>query len=206
MRVICTILAAVLAAVAATAAHAQADADIRTRLERWVEEGRTLADEAAEEAERLTGEAAAEAERLTTEAEARLDSLQIYLEGEAAALGDLTDDQVRQFLDELGRTEALIADAGYRLERIDVAPLRLVPYVVLHCRFERALSEDEATALLARIDGDGVVPTVQRTVIGLLLRASAYNEDVDVGGFRLDTVRVSLSVPPGAVLVYQRRD
>lgn len=197
MRVACTILAATLAAVAATPAHAQADEDFQSRLERWVEEGRTLAGEAAEEA-------AEEAEHLTAEAEERLDALQLYLEDEAAALGDLTGDQVRQFLDELGRTEALIADAGYRLERLDVAPLRLVPYVVLHCRFERALSEDEATALLERIDGDGVVPTVQRTVISLLLRASAYNEDIDVGGFRLDTVRVSLSVPPGAVLVYER--
>jgi hypothetical protein len=184
---------AVLAAAAAPTAAQTGEEDLRTRLERWAAEGRALADEAA-----------TEAEQVYREAEQGLDALQLYLEGEATALRDLTDEGVAEFLDELARTEALIGDAGYRLERIDVAPARLVPEIVLHARFERALSEAEAADLLARIEGDGVVPSLQRLIIDLLLRASAYNQDVDLAGFRLDTVRVFIGLPPGVRLVYLR--
>jgi|GEM_PF-2406084 len=184
--------AAVLAAAAPAAAQTDEE-DLRARFERWLAESRALAEAAT-----------TEAEQIYLEAERGLDALQLYLEGEAAALRELTDEGVEDFLDELPRTEALIADAGYRLERIDVAPTRLVPELVLHCRFERALSEEEAADLLARIEGDGAVPSIQRLIVDLLLRASAYNQDVDLAGFRLHTVRVFIGLPPGVRLVYLR--
>ena len=116
----------------------------------------------------------------------------------------LTADQVRHFVADLETVNRYAIEAGYRLERFDVA-LGVVPQVLLHYALDPDLPTEDLTLLVERIDADEL-SILQRYVLSSLLTAKEYADRLQVGEYALRGVRITLAVPPSVRLAFVPND
>ena len=118
-----------------------------------------------------------------------------FRDGEA-----LTAEQVSQFVADIETVNAYADRAGYDLDRFDVT-LGAVPNVHLHYAVEDTPSSEDLADLVEQIERDEL-SILQRYVLSSLLTARAYSDQLGVGDYALEAVRITLAVPPSVRLAF----
>jgi hypothetical protein len=112
---------------------------------------------------------------------------------------DASNNKVKEVLDSINESMALITSSGYEFKGIGVA-LGLSPSISLSFHYLRDISDDDRNSILEQAEDKKMI----KMIIKLLFKAGDYYKAIKLGDYALDAVNMSLGLSPGMSVTFKK--
>jgi hypothetical protein len=112
---------------------------------------------------------------------------------------DASNNKVKEVLDSINESMALITSSGYEFKGIGVA-LGLSPSISLSFHYLRDISDDDRNSILEKAEDKKMI----KMIIKLLFKAGDYYKAIKLGDYALDAVNMSLGLSPGMSVTFKK--
>ncbi|MEI7484742.1 MAG: hypothetical protein WCK13_08525 [Ignavibacteriota bacterium] len=110
-----------------------------------------------------------------------------------------SSNKVKEVLDSINESMALITSSGYEFKGIGVS-LGLAPSISLSFHYLRDIPEEARNSILEQAEDKKMI----KIVIKLLFKAGDYYKAVKLGDYALDAVNMSLGLSPGMSVTFKK--
>lgn len=107
--------------------------------------------------------------------------------------------KVKEVIDSINESMALITSSGYEFKGISVA-LGLSPSIGLSFHYLRDISEDDKTSIIKQAEDKKLI----KLILKLLFKAGDFYKSIKLGDYVLDAVNMSLGLSPGMSVTFKK--
>lgn len=112
---------------------------------------------------------------------------------------EASNNKVKEVLDSINESMALITSSGYEFKGIGVA-LGLSPSISLSFHYLRDISDDDRNSILTQADEKKMI----KMILKLLFKAGDYYKAIKLGDYALDAVNMTLGLSPGMSVTFKK--
>ena len=113
---------------------------------------------------------------------------------------DASNSKVKEVLDSVHESMALIISSGYEFKGIGVA-LGLSPSISLSFHYVRDITEDDRNSILEQAADKKMI----KMILKLLFKAGDFYKAIKLGDYVLDAVNMSLGLSPGMSVTFKKK-
>lgn len=112
---------------------------------------------------------------------------------------DASSNKVKEVLDSVHESMALIVSSGYEFKGIGVA-LGLSPSISLSFHYVKEITEDDRNSILEKAADKKMI----KMILKLLFKAGDFYKAIKLGDYTLDAVNLSLGLSPGMNVTFKK--
>lgn len=112
---------------------------------------------------------------------------------------DASTNKVKEVLDSINESMALITSSGYEFKGIGVA-LGLSPSISLSFHYLRDVSDEDRQSILEKAADKKMI----KMILKLLFKAGDFYKSIKLGDYVLDAVNMSLGLSPGMSITFKK--
>jgi hypothetical protein len=112
---------------------------------------------------------------------------------------DASSSKVKEVLDSVHESMALIVSSGYEFKGIGVA-LGLSPSISLSFHYIREISGEDRNSILEQAADKKMI----KMILKLLFKAGDFYKAIKLGDYTLDAVNMSLGISPGMSVTFKK--
>lgn len=112
---------------------------------------------------------------------------------------DASNNKVKEILDSINESMALITSSGYEFKGIGVS-LGLSPSISLSFHYLRDISDEDKNSILQQAEEKKMI----KMILKLLFKAGDYYKAIKLGDYALDAVNMSLGLSPGMSVTFKK--
>lgn len=113
---------------------------------------------------------------------------------------DASSNKVKEVLDSVNESMALIISSGYEFKGIGVA-LGLSPSISLSFHYVKDITDDERKSILEQVADKKMI----KLILKLLFKAGDFYKSIKLGDYVLDAVNMSLGISPGMSVTFKKK-
>lgn len=117
----------------------------------------------------------------------------------AESFKDASNNKVKEILDSINESMALIVSSGYEFRGIGVS-LGLSPSISLSFHYLRDISDEDKNSILQQAEEKKMI----KMILKLLFKAGDYYKAIKLGDYALDAVNMSLGLSPGMSVTFKK--
>ncbi len=112
---------------------------------------------------------------------------------------DASSNKVKEVLDSVHESMALIVSSGYEFKGIGVA-LGLSPSISLSFHYIKEISDEDRNSILEQAADKKMI----KMILKLLFKAGDFYKAIKLGDYVLDAVNMSLGISPGMSVTFKK--